>query len=773
MKTKKIYFLIGFLISIGMFFYFYLSAFVPCGNDIYGHLYKMNFLTKNIKMRNFYPLYDENWYNGFQIFRYWPVCTYYILAIFNLLLSNDFQAYYLFLSFTFLLSFLGWYYIGVREKKKIYFFIGYIYWFLPDNIRVIFNEGNLARVLIFSFLPLFFYFMTNLIFYKKSQFVCVLMVFILTSIHFMLAAMCAVIFSCYGFIRQKGFFRFQIPITFFLGFLVSSVLLLPGLTGGVVNDTNSASLNTMRDWSQSLLKSLSVIDRTDTVCSFGISVLFITVLCLLKGKQRKGCIVAVLFFILTSNIFSDFVIQLPLSQVWWMTRFIQMCYILILYEFGQADFKWWKYAICFLVIILDILPSYNYFITQKEFQPSEYLLDQATNKTDSRLCIVDESQLGSYPSYYIEKQHIKYMQGWAIQGATTKSNIISITESMENGFYDYSFQNILKLGCDTVLVYKPILTNFNENTFKNAYQKYGYDIVDENEVAILLDLLDIKSTFGTDIKYPNLAIGSSSIFISYYYSDYQQGRYNNIEKYDIEELKQYKNIYLSGITYSSVSKLEKILTELNNSGVHVIVDLNNFNVNSLAASKVLGIESKTIILENVKNIHYNNEEYIVNLPYQWITSYILEEDEKNNFVFVGKPICYLKEKENITFMGLNLPYLYYETKNVNVKQILDKIMYRSQLNNISVSKIPITITYSPSKILVETQQYVNTGISYQDNLINNSIIKDNNQICISNSSELQIIYKHITIGIFKIDIILSLIGIILASCFAYYIKKEK
>ena len=195
---------IGLLISIGIALYLGLTSFVPTGNDIFGHLYKAEILYDNLRQGNLYPLYTTEWYNGIQLFRYWPIFTYYIIAFINFITRDIFTAYYVYVGLTFFVSYIGFVLIANREKKGIIILLGILYWFLPDCLRVLFGEGNLSRVMIYSLLPLFFYFYTNLLEHKKHFVVTSLMMALLVSTHFMLAAMCAIIFTIYGFFKTFG-----------------------------------------------------------------------------------------------------------------------------------------------------------------------------------------------------------------------------------------------------------------------------------------------------------------------------------------------------------------------------------------------------------------------------------------------------------------------------------------------------------------------------------------------------------------------------------------
>lgn len=719
---------LGFVISLILFGYLFLVHFVPTGNDIYGHLYKMNTLYDHIKEGDWYPLFVKDWYNGIQLFRYWPILTYYVMAFFKIFGEDTYVTYYLFLSFTFFLSFFGWFLIGVREKKDIYFLFGLLYWFLPDNIRVTFGEGNLARLFLFSLLPLFFYFFTNVLEYKKQFLFAVLMVILLTMTHFMLAAMCAVIFCIYGFfvgLRKKTWYHGF--LVFISGFLLSGILLIPGVTGGVVSDNNAASINTMKDWSQSLLLSLS-FQRTGTICSFGLCLFVICLYAIFFKKQKIGLCIGLLFFLLTDTIFIDFFIQLPLSQVWWMARFVQMCYVLILYDLGKAE---WKKGIpvllFFLVLFLDISPSYSYLIPKEEPDMSPYLLEEAVKETDSRLALIDESMLGSYPSFYITERGCDYVQGWAIQGAGNKNVIINCTEAMEQGYYEYAFQRLLEMGCDTVVVYKGILYDLNETAFRDAYVEYGYELRKENDSVYLLHLKDTPSsdTFGTNYTYDNLAIGSSSSYICYLYPGFQKGTSNDISDYDMEELVKYKKIFLSGFQCKDKATLEKFLNGLNKRGVKVYVDMNSILNNDLFTEELLGVQCRYTTLMDEATVFRRKIPYHVMIPYEWFATYLYSE--KDDFVMysfdtMSESLNYMAVKENINLLGLNIPYLYLETKQLTVKELLDDI-FEIEASDYHIQKevVPLSVSYEKDKISVQSPKDVTTSIAWQDIFQNDTI----------------------------------------------------
>ena len=54
-KKYTIEILVGILVSLGIFLFLYLRGYQPAGEDVYGHLYKVEFLGENIKKVCFFP----------------------------------------------------------------------------------------------------------------------------------------------------------------------------------------------------------------------------------------------------------------------------------------------------------------------------------------------------------------------------------------------------------------------------------------------------------------------------------------------------------------------------------------------------------------------------------------------------------------------------------------------------------------------------------------------------------------------------------------------
>lgn len=752
--------IIGSIIAVCITSVFFILKLSPVGNDIYGHLYKAQVLTDCIKKGNLYPLYTKEWYNGIQLFRYWPIFTYYVLALLDLLSGSVINAYYLFAGVTFFISYMGWILIGKRENKPVFVFIAIIYWFLPDNLRVFFGEGNLSRVMIASILPLFFYFYTNLIEYKKSFIITSLMVAVITSTHFMLAAMCAIIFVIYGFFsgisKRTQFYGLA---AFVAGLMIAGLLLLPGLSGGIVSDSSSAAVDTIEGWSQPLIKSINPFNRMSRAicCSFGLSILLLTIYGIFTavrtGKSKSGFIIGLVFFILTDSMFTGIFKQLPLSQVFWMSRFVQMTYILILYDYGRMDFKLTENVVIAGLILLDIIPSLMFFdpyMSDDTNLRKDMLLDEAASLTDNRLGLIDESLFGSYPSYYVLENNVPYIQGWAIQGASTAENIINVTEAVKKGYYNYAFDNIIRLGADTVLIRKQFVKD--EASLMKSAQAYGYSLADSNENVYLFDITGVSGGFGVVSDYRNIAIGSSSIYISYMYPGFKQGNSDNLSDYSFEELSGYKKIYLSNFTYDDEEETYELIQKLSDAGVEIYIDSTHLPINVLSISEFMGVESRFISIYDLNSIKYRNMNIELNLPYEWYTTYLVPEEGYDvcTYEYGKQTLNYLARKDNITFIGFNLIYLYYEEENEDLLACIDDIMNIGNEDRITQERIvPVDVEYGDNLITVSAPEKVNTTLAYQDNFrADSNIYNDNNLLVVEEGiTNIRIGYRYFSIGL--------------------------
>lgn len=807
-KNDILYKILGLLcliiLSIPLMLYIKSTGLIN-GADIYGHLYKTDLLYQNICNGNFFVLYDEQWYNGIQMFRYWPPLAYYILAFLQFLANGNVETAYIFLAgFTFILGGFPWILFGAKEKKyTLGITMSILYWFLPDNIRIFFCEGNLSRIVFVALIPYLILFIWRFIKDKqKSNIIYIILlstIFIFT--HLMMSAIVGIgitLFLFLYFIINKEFkFPFLAMLGIICGYIMGGIILLPGLVGGIMSQKSAASISTIGDWSQELSKSLNPFLRFSepTIYYFGLSILIgiIILIRLAIIKENKTILPALLTSLLimlaTSSSLTPYISLLPLSQVWWMERFTMIAsglFTLSLFLIKKEDTKNATYLIIIILLVIDLIPSLQMIGTPSSITLAQnqqrydetFLYDTAEKITDNRLTIVDESTFGSYESYFIKNEKINISTGWSLQGAQTYQNIVYLNEAILSNSYSYLFDRLINLGSDTVIIKKSALDISEYESLIDTAQKYNYQLIDENNIAFLFKL-NVNYKFGVVNDYKYLAIGSAARYISLIYPEFENSSKIYIEEFTIEELEKYEKIYLSGTFYEDKEKAEFIVKELSDRGIKVYIDITKINQDFQGYQNFLDISCRNLtLLNSFPNITFEGQEYEINydMNENWNTSYITKHAEGDDyFIYSGQKYSYLRKCDNITYIGMNIVYFYNQYKDNTLKSILDKIFEIPEeefIVNKEIIPIDVNINYNTNTITINSDKdNLNTTLSYQDFFNSNNELYDSDNLLIVNkgTTVINFSYKY-----FKEGLIVSIIGFVLSALLVVITyKKEK
>ncbi len=753
-KGRVLFLAVSAVIAVAFSLLLYTLSIFPQNVDVFGHLFKINYLYESLKEGVLYPIYTPYWYNAMELFRYWPPLTYYVVALLQFCTGGDVvNAFYIFAGLTFFINMGAWYLLGKRENRPgIALLMGLLYFLCPDNMRVFMVEGNIPRIFIAALIPYVFYFVWEIIHYKRLKHLIGLwgIICIITFSHYMIAAMVgiSVFVFCLIYAVMNRVWRPLIYVTIDLvcAYMSTGIMLLPGLTGGGITSQNSeASVSTINQWAQEAVKSLNPFIRFDASLNgsfyFGLSLFIIAVLGIIAANKKMGpgFITAVFIFLCTTTTASIVVRLLPLSQVFWMQRFVPMAMCL----FFMSILLWKqlkKNAIIILsiTIIIEILmttyilvPFRNMPIEEiVETDVSHYLIPEAMELTENRICILDESEWGSIPSYYLSKDmdenSVLYSFGWAYQGAKTIDNIVSINEAFQKGFYGYTFDRVLDLGDDVILIDKTMIPVEDTAIMLAAAEQVGYRLYDENADVWLLRLQNAEGSFGTIKEYRNLAIGEHAQAICYIYPEFEYSNNPNLNEYDAEELKQYEKIYLSGFTYEDKELTEAMLTELADSGVQIYIDMQHIPLNKLSGkAEFMGVYAQFVafterfpILETDNGsqfkLDFGTAGYKV-----WNTVYLsgASENIKNSNYDIATKLTYLagNGNPNITFMGFNVVYYYYETQMPELLTFLNEVIGETPGKTCESRIVPINVTYEGHQVTVEAPcDNVNTGIASLD-----------------------------------------------------------
>ena len=387
--------------------------------------------------------------------------------------------------------------------------------------------------------------------------------------------------------------------------------------------------------------------------------------------------------------------------------------------------------------------------------------------------LVDEILFGSYPAYYALKAGVPYTEGWAIQGASTSENIISMTESLQHDYYGYAFHQLLQLGSDTAIIKKSFVRDA-DNLMQTAAE-YGYVLAGENEEAWLFDLEGTEGNFGVKSSFNSLAIGDSSIYLSYMFPGFQQGDSDCLTDYSMEELMQYEKIYLSNFKFDEITHAEEIIQNLSDAGVKVFIDCTHMPINVLAISEFLGVESRFLSIGSFDTLWYGDRAVNVSMPYEWYSTYLVPTDNSEiteyTYQYGTQTLDYLIQKDNITFVGFNLVYLYFENPDEDLLAMLEDVFEINDADrHVQEEIIPIHLQYVGNRIMIDTEERVNTTLAFQDNFKSNRPIAEEDHLLVveSGSTTIQIIYKHLILGI-----LCSLLGCVLCGLVYWKIRPEK
>lgn len=733
----------------------------PSGSDAMCHVYKGDVLYRNILNGNLYPLYDGFWYNGVQMLRYWAPLPVYFLALCQALAGGDaLSGYLVFVGFVLFLGALAWLYIGVKKNRVLLgAFIGLLWFFMPNNLYALFGEGNLPRALSMVLLPLFVYRVNAYL--GEGDIKSVKHIIILFSglvlCHSGYAGMIAIAMLIYLLVYKLLNHQIKrcIPVILSMlsGYAITGIWLFASLKGGIASTDSS---QVMTGFFQSAWISLNPFYRYESgnvTFYFGLAAFVLAIFGAVCShrKSMAGFISAVVIFLCTTTAALPVLRLLPGSQYLWMLRFISIALCFILYSFMEWDTlkKPFAAVICVL-LVLDVIPSLSLVYTGNNgYTARERLADysdsslitEAKELTTQRMALLDESTMGATAPYLIsdfgKKTATSFGAGW--QSAVTTGNISMLNEALSDGDYLYLFDRCLELGNDTVLVKLSQLKNRESDAMEltEAAQAVGYRLVDNNGTFALYNI-DTYDIFGVISDYRILGIGSSAELMSLKFPAIESADGSDIDAFTFDELKKYDVIYLDHFTYKDKSVAEKLITELSQSGVRVIINADGIPVNrSLNVAEFLGVTCSSIKFENGYPILYMGETELdcalFDKDYrEWDTVYLNGLDKElgcfydNNLkeAFLGTV-----KNDNIVFVGLNLGYHYVLTGDFTLDGLYEGLLGVSRSTLPERRLVPLTVNYAGNHITIESEyDGVNTTLAYHDIFKSGSSIYSKNSL---------------------------------------------
>ena len=774
----------------------------PSGSDTMCHIYKGDILYNSIKNGKLYPLYDPLWYNGVEMMRYWAPLPVYFLAFCQALAGGDaLNGYLVFNSLVFFLGALVFYIIGNKAKRRyLGAFFGVLWFFMPNNIFALYNEGNLPRTLSMVILPLFMYCMAMyLINGQKSHLISAGITFVFIILcHSGYAGMIAlslfVYFFVNGIINRTWVKGLNAIVTLLASFMITGIWLVPSLIGGI---TNTDSSEVMSGFFQSFFVSVNPVYRilhgNDTFyigfAAF-VAALFGTVFA--KKKSQTGFISALVIFFLTSLTAYPVLKILPGSQYLWMLRFISIGLIMILISFLIWDSlrKWILVILCGL-LVLDVVPSLELMTGYRNKEnvyerldrtDRDTLIEKAKSITKQRMALIDLSTLGATGAYLVSdyKGGVAATFGAGWQSAATATNIVQLNRAFEGGCFNYLFDRALELGNDTVLI-KMSGCDWKKYSVKSmevAALLRSYKLVTDNG-AYRLYHRDTPDCFGVVSHFDAIGIGSGTPYMSLDFPDIEETESTNLNDYTFEELSKYETVYLNGFTYDNKAKAEELILKLSESGVRVVILADGIPENPATKQyDFLGVRCNLITFSNgypellfrdklinpdlfEEGFETWNTVYMTGLDNVLATT--MEDD-------IELPFYGTVYNDNIIMLGINLTYHYALTKDRAIEGILSEI-FGIDAGRMPVRQVvPIEIEYGVDKITITASEKLNTTLAFHDNFVSDSPIESRNRLLFveAGTTVIDMKYPYLMQGL-----LVSLFGIALMILIGVGIKPRK
>lgn len=726
----------------------------PSGSDTMYHLFRGDLLYKALCAGEGFPGWDASWYNGFAPMRYWPPLAPLLHALCQYLTDGSmYDAYLLYCAVIFTAGILSWTIVGIiRSRGILGYFLGVLWFFIPNNIYAMFGEGNLPRSLSMVFLPLFLCLVleytdkggrTRLL---SCTGLFMLIVLCHTGYAGMVALSVIVWMSIYTGFNGSGRHVVHIILSMLIAFLLTGPYLAPSLHGGISMDNTE----TFRTFFQSITVTLNPLYRvtnTPVTFYFGLSVFIICVFGAMASGKRSipGFINAILIVLLTTETAFVLISVLPFSNIMWMLRFLSIAICMaFLALLDWRTLKKWILAIFLIFMAADCIPSLYWIrgnasgITPEDRTyaiSAGCLLNEATEVCTQRIALMDLSSMGAEGAYLTVKDGDLAVFGAGWEAAATANNIVRINRALEEGSYGYLFTRCLTLGADTVLIDKGKLRDGQHETgfLKETATSCGYDIIDENN-RYLLCHYDTDGNFGTRTDFKVIGIGSGADLMSLSYPNIGETSDIFLDHYRFEDLKDYDAIYLDGFTYDDQAAAEQLIKKMSDSGVRIIIRADGIPESRNTRTRTfLGVTCNPIKFENGYPILYTKNfgeldcDLFPDGHTSWSTYYLnglkhsmgYIKDNGTELDFYGTGI-----NDNIYYIGLDIPLLSQLTGDRNSTLLMTNALGITPGHLPEITIVPMDVSWNDRGITVIVPEDANTGIAFQDFFISDKDIRE-------------------------------------------------
>ncbi len=684
------------------------AAAYPTGWDAWGHLFKAQYLSAQMAQGHSYPALLPWWYDGLELFRYWSPLPIYILSALKSLGGSVFLAGAWLVPAAAAFGGLSWLFYARRLGWAAAVAAGLAWTVWPDHVWVALLDGNLPRVVATALLPLLFLTFLDSLELRRWPWSAIGVIILLQLVvlcHAMIAAMVAVAMAVFCLfywlvsgVRFRGVVRGTILLA--LGVLSSAWWLLPSLSGGMTS-ISTASIR------EAILSQPSLFQVQDARAFFSnIASLGLLVWVLLTWKNRhpvsKALWVCGLLGIgVTIPWVVPFYLALPLSHLMWPARFASLLPVAVLGAFlvptsrpsdapigepeagGSGLGTWRRRAPALLpalvVIGLSVASGVGAqgLVHTGERNPDVLAVarELTQRRPGWRVALLDLGHLTSQAAFDLsDPGRREQIYGFAYQGAAIGPALVLMNTALEHEDYAYAVDRAWQCGATDLVVGTKWV---NPSLIVEAASAAGFG--DAATYGSLLLLTRPASPQAFVAPYTAVAIGRLSAIISMLFPSVETGR-ARLDSYTENELAQYDTVFLTGVEWESRTRAEQLVRGYVKGGGHVIVDLTQFPKGILNdCPSFLGVAGERVSLNQMPamlvgqgtlQLQPLSKEFN---PWVAVVPQGLDQVDIS-FGYYGQPAALLGTKKleggDVTFIGMNLPYHAYLTRDPEALSLL-------------------------------------------------------------------------------------------------------
>ena len=232
--------------------------------------------------------------------------------------------------------------------------------------------------------------------------------------------------------------------------------------------------------------------------------------------------------------------------------------------------------------------------------------------------------------------------------------------------------------------------------------------------------------------------------------------------------------------YEDRNRAEDMVETLSKNGVRIVILADGMPEDRETRSKTfLGVTCNVVQFENGYPILYTKDFGEMDCDLfprgysKWVTYYLnglhnvggTISDNNVELAFFGTGL-----NENLCYIGLNIPFYYYLTQDVNAEKLMQWVMGMDPGVLPGREIYPMAISYGNNEIAIDSEaDFLNTGLSYHDCFRSDQEIFTDNNLLIVRKGHTQI---KITPPYFIEGILVTVAGLLLLVLLLWYVRRS-